>query len=102
MPDKRIFPINSEIPTATVAPALSGVVLAANERREGADIVNLSNPSEPVSLALGVAAVLGSGKTLTTYGSSYHMGTSNLFKGNIYGISASGTAALSVSEEGLI
>ena len=101
MPDPKIWPIESEIPTATVAPAISGVVLAANAAREGVDIVNLSDPHEPISLGLGVDAVLGAGKTLTTYGSTYHMGTANLFKGDIYGISASGTAALSVSEENL-
>ena len=99
MPDPRIWPMESEIPSAAVAPAVSGIVLAANTQREGADIVNISDPSEPVSLALGVDAVLGFGKTLTAYGSSYHMGTNNLFKGDIYGISASGTAVLSVSEE---
>ncbi|GAF67833.1 unnamed protein product, partial [marine sediment metagenome] len=58
-----------------------------------------SNPSEAISLALGQAAVLGSGKTLTVYGSVYHMGTDNLFDGDIYGISESGAAVLSVSEE---
>ena len=99
MPDPRIWPIETDINTATVAPAISGIILAANVQREGADIVNLSNPSEAISLALGVPAVLGAGKTLTTYGSTYHMGTNNLFKGDIYGISASGVAALSVSEE---
>ena len=101
MPDPRIHPIDSETPTAIVAPAASGVILAANPAREGVDIVNLSDPREAISLALGVDAVLGSGKTLTTYGSSYHMGTPNLFKGDIYGISASGAAALSISEETL-
>ena len=99
MPDPRIHTVESEIPTATVAPAVSGIILAANGNRQGADIVNMSDPSEPISLGLGVDAVLGAGKTLTAYGSSYHMGTNNLFKGDIYGISASGTAVLSVSEE---
>ncbi len=99
MPDPRIHPVDSETPTAIVAPAASGVVLAANPHRVGVDIVNVSDPSEAISLALGVDAVLGAGKTLTTYGSSYHMGTDNLFLGDINGISLSGTAALSVSEE---
>ncbi len=101
MPDPRLFPIGSEAPTAIVAPLASGIILAANADREGVDIVNLSDPREAISLGLGVAAVLGSGKTLTTYGSTYHMGTSNLFKGDIYAISASGVAALSISEETL-
>jgi len=99
MPDPRIFPIDGDIPTANVAPVISGIILAANEVREGVDIINLSDPIEMVSLGLGVDAVLGSGKTLTTYGSSYHMGLYNLFKGDIYAISASGDAALSISEE---
>lgn len=99
MPDPRIFPIDSEIPTAVIVPAISGVVLAANDSRTGADLINVSDPSEAISLALGGAAVLGAGKTLTVYGSTYHMGTNNLFLGDINGISASGTAALSVSEE---
>ena len=99
MPDPRIHPIASEIPTAAVAGAISNVILAANVERLGADIVNVSNPSEMISLGLGQVAVLGAGKTLTVYGSVYHMGTDNLYSGDIYGISLSGTAALSVSEE---
>ncbi|KKL69245.1 hypothetical protein LCGC14_2116870 [marine sediment metagenome] len=101
MPDKRIHTIEGETPTAIVAPAISGIILAANPAREGVDIVNLSDPREAVSVGFGVDAVLGSGKTLTTYGSTYHMGTPNLFKGDIYAISASGNAALSISEETL-
>jgi hypothetical protein len=98
MPDPRIWPINNEIPTATVAPAVSGIVLAANTRRVDAEIINVSDPSEAISLSRGEVAVLGAGITLTARGSSYRIGTSNLFKGDINGISASGIAALSVSE----
>jgi len=98
MPDPRIFPIDRSIPTATVAPAVSGVVLAANERRVDAEIVNVSDPAEMISLSRGGVAVLGAGITLTTYGSSYRIGTANLFLGDINGISASGNAALSVDE----
>ena len=100
MPDPRKYPINREIPTSAVAGVVSNIILAANTARLGADIVNVSNPSEAISLALGQPAVLGAGKTLTVYGSVYHMGTDNLYMGDIYGISASGLAALSVSEEG--
>jgi len=99
MPDPRKYAITNEIPTAAVAGAVSNIILAANPARLGADIVNVSDPSEMVSLALGQAAVLGAGKTLTAIGSVYHMGTDNLFTGDIYGISSSGTAALAVSEE---
>ncbi len=99
MPDPRIHPIDSETPTAVVAPAASAIVLADNPHRVGVDIVNFSDPSEPVSLGFGVDAVLGTGKTLTAYGGSYHMGTDNLYLGDIYAISASGNANLSISEE---
>ncbi len=99
MPDPTKWPITTEIPTAAVAGAVSNIVLAANANRLGADIINVSDPSEAISLALGQAAVLGAGKTLTARGSVYHMGTDNLYTGDIYAISASGIAALSVSEE---
>ncbi len=99
MPDPRIHPITNEIVSAAVAGAVSNIILAANPERLGADIVNVSDPSEAISLALGQVAVLGTGKTLTAMGSVYHMGTDNLYTGNIYGISASGIGALSVSEE---
>ena len=99
MPDPRIFPIDRAIDTAIVAPAVSGVILAANDRRVDAEIVNVSQqPVEPISLSRGGVAVLNAGITLTTYGSSYRIGTANLFYGDINGISASGNAALSISE----
>ena len=99
MPDPRKYPIENEIITAVVAGAISNIILPANTARLGADIVNTSDPSEAVSLGLGQIAILGAGKTLTAIGSVYHMGTDNLFTGDIYGISASGLATLSVSEE---
>jgi len=99
MPDPRIHPITDEIITAVAAGAISNIVLAANTRRLGADIVNVSDPSESISLGLGQVAILGAGKTLTARGSVYHMGTDNLFSGDIYGISESGIGALSISEE---
>ena len=99
MPDPRKYPITTDIPTAVAAGAVSNIILAANSRRLGADIVNVSDPSEMISLALGIPAVLGAGKTLTVHGGVYHMGTDNLYTGDIYGISASGIGALSVSEE---
>ena len=99
MPDPRIHPINGELPSAAVAGAVSNVILIANPERLGADIVNVSDPSEMISLGLGQPAILGSGKTLTARGSVYHIGTDNLYFDAIYAISASGTAALSISEE---
>lgn len=98
MPDPRIFPIEAAIPTAIVAPAVSGPVLAANDHRADVEIINVSDPSEAISLSRGGTAVLGSGITLTATGSSYRIGTTNLFYGIINAISASGTAALSIDE----
>jgi len=98
MPDPTIFPIPSANPTAAIAPAASGPVLVANERRVDADIINVSDPSEAISLSRGNVAVLGAGITLTAYGSSYHIGTNNLFTGVINAISLSGDAALSIDE----
>ena len=98
MPDPRIFPVVNSIETATVAEAVSNVVLAGNRHRVEADIVNISDPTEVIYLARGQAAVMGAGIALTARGSSYRIGTNNLFVGDVYGISLSGTAALSISE----
>lgn len=98
MPDPRIWPIPSATPVAIVAPAVSGLVLAANPNRLDAEIINVSDPSEPISLSRGGIAVLGAGITLTARGSSYSIGTSNLFYGDINAISTSGSAGLSISE----
>lgn len=99
MPDPTIFPIDNEAPTVAVIGAVSAIFLAANPNRVGVDLTNLSSPSEAISLGLGVDAVDGSGKVLTTYGSTYHMGTANLYLGAIYAICPSGGMDLGVSEE---
>ena len=98
MPDPRIHTIPTGTPTAIVAPAASGAVLAANPNRVDAEIINVSNPSEAISLSRGDVAVLGAGITLTARGSSYRIGTDNLFLGIINAISASGDAELSIDE----
>lgn len=98
MPDPRIWPIEDAAGTAIVAPAVSGEVLAANQHRADAEITNVSDPSEAISLSRGGVAVLNAGITLTARGSSYRIGTTNLFLGAISAISASGTAALSISQ----
>ncbi len=98
MPNPTIWPIPSATPTVAIAPAVSGLVLAANVRRVDAEIINVSDPSEAISLSRGGVAVLGAGITLTARGSSYRIGTNNLFYGVINAISASGDAALSIDE----
>lgn len=98
MADPTIWPIPTGTPTAAVALAASGEVLAANLNRLDAEIINVSDPSEAVSLSRGGIAVLGAGITLTARGSSYRIGTANLFYGAINAISASGIAGLSIDE----
>ncbi len=98
MVDPTIHPIEAATPTAIVAPVASGPVLAANDRRVDAEIINVSDPSEAISLSRDGVAVLGAGITLTARGSSYRIGTENMFYGVINAISASGDAALSIDE----
>ncbi len=99
MVDPLIWPWDTEEANAVVVGAASTLVLAENTNRTGLDLVNLSDPSEAISLGFGQDAVAGSGKVLTAYGSDYHMGTNNLFQGEIYAICPSGGMQLAVSEE---
>ncbi len=99
MPDPRIFPVETVNDTVEAVEDVSTLVLAANSNRVGADFINVTDPSEMISLARGHAAVLGSGDSLTAYGSSYRIGTDNLWKGAVYAISTSGNGLLSISEE---
>ena len=96
--DPTKFPVRNSIESAAVAQNPSIVVLADNSERMEAELVNISNPTEIIYLARGQAAVMGAGIALTATGSSYRIGTDNLFTGDIYGISLSGTADLAVVE----
>lgn len=97
--DPLIWPWETENAGAVTVDNVSTVVLAANPNRVGLDLTNLSAPSEAISLGFGDAAVAGEGKVLTAYGSTYHMGTDNLYLGDIYAICPSGGMELAVSEE---
>ncbi len=99
MVDPLIWPWDTETATAVTVDAATTVVLAANPKRAGLDLVNLSSPSEAISLGFGNDAVAGQGKVLTGYGSSYHMGIDNLYRGAINAICASGGMQLAISEE---
>ncbi len=99
MVDPLIWPYDTENAIPITVGAASTVVLAANPNRAGLDLVNLSAPSEAISLGFGNAAVAGEGKVLTAYGSTYHMGTANMYLGAIFAICASGGMQLAVSEE---
>lgn len=88
MPDPRIFPIESVNDTFFAVTNVSQVVLAANPERGDTDLVNDS--TDVIYLARGNAAVVGSGIRLNASGGSYHIGTNNLFLGDIYAISDCG------------
>lgn len=95
MPDPRIFPIVSVTDTTVAVLMVSAMVLAANDARGDADFVN--DGDDVIYLSRGNAAVVGEGIRLNPKGGSYHIGTNNLFKGVIYGISTNETN-LTVSE----
>lgn len=84
MPDPRIFPIVSALDTFAAAGFASVVVLPAHARRGDADITN--DGDYVIYLARGHAAVVGSGQRLNPKGGTYHIGTNNLFKGDIHAI----------------
>lgn len=64
------------------------VLLAANESRKYALIVNSSDVG--VFVSFGEAAVIGTGVFLAAAGGSYELDNDNLFLGAINGIAASG------------
>ena len=85
MPDPRIFPIDSADDTVVLVGIASTLVLAANPFRGDADLTN--DGDAIIYLARGNAAVVGSGIRLNANGGTYHIGTNNLFLGEVYGIS---------------
>ena len=87
MPDPRIFPIVNVTDTFATVSAVSVLVLAANPTRGDADLINDS--AAVMYLGRGNAAVIGSGERLNANGGSYHIGTNNLFLGNVYAITGS-------------
>ena len=99
MPDPRIWPIESSVETGVLVAGVSTLVLAANQNRADADFVN--DGAEVIYLARGNAAVVNTGIRLNPNGGSYHIGTDNMFHGEIYGISVNDeqdTTNLAVSE----
>jgi hypothetical protein len=97
MPDPRIFPIPSAYTDHVTVLAVSTVVRAANVNRVSLDLVN--DGDSVVYLSLGNAAVIGDGMRINPRGGSYHIGTSNLFLGAIYGITGDGNMCnMSISE----
>jgi len=95
MPDPRIWPVKNVIDSTAVVGPGSAIALAANPNRADADITN--DGDNVVYLARGHAAIMGRGQRLNPNGGTYHVGTNNLFLGDIYGIAEDETN-LAVSE----
>ena len=81
--------------TATVSTA-SVVVLAANANRKYAAIVN--DGGQPIYLAFGAPAVVGSGIRLNGNGGTYEITNANLTTQDIRAIRSSGSAPVTVQE----
>jgi hypothetical protein len=82
-------------PTSATVGTSSASILAANSSRTGAVIINLS--TNTVSLGFGVAAVLGSGITLTQSG-SFTMDAFCFSKGAVNAIASAAGSAVSIQE----
>ena len=95
MPDPRIWPIPAANDTFVSVGVASTEVRPANPRRVSLDLVN--DGDNIIYLALGNTAVVGSGIRLNKKGGSYHIGTNNLFLGQINGIAEDETN-LTISE----
>jgi len=98
MPDPRIFPVPNVNDTYAAVTNVSTIVLAARDARVDCDLTNDSTVW--IYLGRGNDAVIGSGIPLSPNGGTYHIGTANLFQGDIYGIAdgAKPTANLAISE----
>jgi hypothetical protein len=78
--------------TATIGSGASVLILAANERRRFAEIVNSSDVG--IWLSLGGTAVIGTGIYLGPNGFSYEINSEHLWKGTVSGIAASGAGKI--------
>jgi len=98
MPDPRIFPIPSEYNDHVTVLAASTLVRGADPNRVDLDLVNDGN--SVIYISLGEDAVIGDGRRLNPRGGSYHIGTSNLWLGTIYGITGDGNMCNMTISEG--
>ncbi len=74
----------------------STVILAANDRRLFAEIINSSN--EGVWIKLGATAVVGEGIYIAPNGFSYVIDRNNLWRGAVNGICTSGSKIVGTVE----
>jgi len=96
MPNPLIWPIGSVTDNFAAVGIASAIIMAENLRRADADFINTS--ANWIYLGKGHDAIVGSGEALAPRGGSYHIGTNNLFTGDIYAIASAADSNLSMSE----
>lgn len=89
------FPITANVPTSATVGVASGTALASNAARKGLTIVNTS--TNTVSLALGNAAVLNNGITLSPFG-VYWMDEFSLSTAAVNAIASAASSNISIQE----
>lgn len=90
------FEVLSATPSTFLATTTNGAVLAANAKRRSAVFVN--NGTVDVFMTRGATAAVNQGILLKGGGGSYEINSTNLYKGVVSCITASGTAQIAVEE----
>lgn len=84
-------------PSQSLVTTSSAIILPANIKRSNAVLCN-TDATNDVYICRGNAAIVGSGILLKAGGGSYEISATNLFRGNIYGISLGASVAVSIEE----
>ena len=93
---RRFIPFTIAQPNNVSIGITSTPILSANPERKYAAIINDSG--EVVYLSLGSAAILNKGIRLNPRGGVFEITAANLFRGNIYGITATTNNNVTVTE----
>lgn len=86
MPDPRIWPIVKSVDWSQVLGGASAIIVPANVKRADCDITNVCDywvylsRSDPAEVLAGIP--------LAPWGGSYHIGTNNMWEGDIWAISS--------------
>ncbi len=84
MPDPRIWPVEKSEDWSQIVSGVSSIVVPANARRVDCDITNVCG--HWIYLSRSDPAELLAGHPLAPWGGSYHIGTDNLWKGDVWAI----------------
>lgn len=85
-------------PSQFLVTTSSAIVLPANTKRSYAVFCN-TDATNDIYLCRGKAAIVGNGILLKAGGGSYEILATNLFRGNVYGISVGASVALAIEED---